>query len=371
VFLEAIEFEPTLERRYLAARAAWKLADFPAVAAEMEDVRAAAVEANDRRLTGRAWTALAEVALYQAADAVRARELADHALDAMGDEPDVDAQFEALTTQGSVSAWLGEYEDVLRYAEQALTVATVAGRKDLETLAAQSLANVYTAGLELGRAARLTNRALELAEESGSAYARAAALTTSGSLHLILEELEEAEAAYSEASRLFEELGVAQALGHTKMLLARILSSRGDDAGAERLLRESIRVLQPLGDRSVLCEVERRLAQLLVKRGRLDEAERLALKARETVGLQDVTSLITTTMALGIVRAAQGRDEEAEALLREAVGDARAFKLFAIEPLKTLAQFLRERGRTEEAAPFEARWAELSPAEAKMAARIA
>jgi tetratricopeptide (TPR) repeat protein len=155
------------------------------------------------------------------------------------------------------------------------------------------------------------------------------------------------------------------------MMLGRIAERRGADDGAERLLRESIRILKPLGDRGVLCEVQRRLAQLLVKRGALDEAERLALKARETVGPQDVTSLVTTTMALGVVRAAQGRDEEAEALLREAVDDARGFKLFAIEPLKTLAQFLRERERLDEAAPFEARWAELSPAEAKSAARIA
>jgi class 3 adenylate cyclase/tetratricopeptide (TPR) repeat protein len=369
ILLEAVEFEPTLERRYLAARAAWKLADFAAVAVEMEEVRAAAVEAGDRRLSGRAWTALAEVALYQEADAVRARELADHALDAMTDEPDVDAQFEALTTRNNVATWLGE--DPLPYVEQGLALATVAGRKDLETLAAQALANIYTFDLELDRAQQFVARALELAEESGSIFARAAALSSAGSLHLILEELEEAEAAYSEARRLFDELGVVQVVGQTTMMLGRIVESRGDDAGAERLLRESIRLLQGLGDRSVLCEAERRLAQLLVKRGRLDEAERLALKARETVGREDATSLVTTAMALGIVRAAQGRDEEAEALLRKAVEDARRFKLLQIEPLKNLARFLRDRGRTEEAAPFEARWAELSPAEAKMAARIA
>ena len=40
--------------------------------------------------------------------------------------------------------------------------------------------------------------------------------------------------------------------------------------------------------------------------------------ARETVGPHDVTSLATTAMSLGLVRAAQGRDEEAEELLREA-----------------------------------------------------
>src|SRR4029453_13296924 len=38
-FLRALELEPTLERRYLAAKAAWRLDDLPAVAREMEPVR--------------------------------------------------------------------------------------------------------------------------------------------------------------------------------------------------------------------------------------------------------------------------------------------------------------------------------------------
>ena len=40
LFLRAVELEPTLERRYLAARAAWRLTDMPAVAVEMDRVRA-------------------------------------------------------------------------------------------------------------------------------------------------------------------------------------------------------------------------------------------------------------------------------------------------------------------------------------------
>ena len=50
--------------------------------------------------------------------------------------------------------------------------------------------------------------------------------------------------------------------------------------------------------------------------GRVDEAERFALAARETVGPHDISSLATTAMSLGLVRAAQGRDDEAEELLR-------------------------------------------------------
>ena len=47
--------------------------------------------------------------------------------------------------------------------------------------------------------------------------------------------------------------------------------------------------------------------ELLLALGRVDEAERFALAARETVGPHDISSLATTTMSLGLVRAAQGQ----------------------------------------------------------------
>ena len=98
--------------------------------------------------------------------------------------------------------------------------------------------------------------------------------------------------------------------------LGRIAQRRGDLEEAERLFRDAIRILKPLGERGHLCENQRMLAQVLVERGKLDEAERVALEARETVGPEDAVSQLTTAMALGVVRAAQGRDEEAERLLR-------------------------------------------------------
>jgi tetratricopeptide (TPR) repeat protein len=141
---------------------------------------------------------------------------------------------------------------------------------------------------------------------------------------------------------------------------------------AERLFRDSIRILAPLEDRATLCESQRGLAQLLAAEGRLDEAERYALASRETVGPQDLTSVATTTMALGIVRAAQGRDEEAEELLRQAYDTLASseHRLHRADTLETLAQFLRERGREDEAAELEALREELF-AEAKSAAPIA
>jgi len=95
---------------------------------------------------------------------------------------------------------------------------------------------------------------------------------------------------------------------------------------------------------------------VLVVLKKVDEAERYALEARETVGPHDTISRSTTRMALGLVRAAQGRDEEAEALLREAVAVVDGKDLLQIrrELVTALASFLRERERVDEAEEYEA-----------------
>jgi hypothetical protein len=115
-------------------------------------------------------------------------------------------------------------------------------------------------------------------------------------------------------------------------------------------------MLTPLGDRGYLCESQRVLAEVLLFEGHVDEAETYALQAFETVGPQDASSLPTTRMTLGRVRAAQGRDREAEALLREAVERASdlAPGWVHTESASQLAEFLRSRGRTEEAAEVDA-----------------
>ena len=103
---------------------------------------------------------------------------------------------------------------------------------------------------------------------------------------------------------------------------------------------------------------------MLVSLKKIDEAERYALEARETVGPHDTISRATTRMALGIVRAAQGRDEEAETLLREAVAvvDGKPLRLIRRELVFALARFLRERERIEEAEAYEAELADYDSA---------
>ena len=371
LLVRATQLEPSLRRRYLAAKAASRLSDLPAVSREMEQVCSAAGEAGDHATQGRALIALAETAVLRDADLSRAKDRVERALEVLEDD-DLAGRFRALTVRSTI-AWahghLKQEEEVMR---KALEVARRAGRKDFEAEAIDTLASVYTARLEFDEAQPLVDQALLLAEESGSAAARGRALRHAGQLYLARRALDEAESALEAALEYLAEAGAAWALGRTLNYAAWTAWLKGEGGRAEKLFRESIRVLTPLEDRATLCETQRGLAQLLVERGQLGEAERLALAARETVGPQDVTSLSTTTMALGIVRAAQERDDEAEALLREALElieptDHRHQKA---DTLEALAQFLRDRGRDDEAADFEARRDELL-AEASSAAQIA
>jgi tetratricopeptide (TPR) repeat protein len=147
------------------------------------------------------------------------------------------------------------------------------------------------------------------------------------------------------------------------MQIARRAAAQGDLARAESLLLDAVRTMKGLNDRARLCEGQRSLAEVYVQLGRLDEAERYALQARESVGPDDRVSISTTKLSLGLVRAAQGRDGDAEALMHEAVDEMRRNDQLALErwALGHVVEFYRARGREDAAAPYEERLAELAP----------
>ena len=358
LFLRAVELGPTLGRRYSAARAAWRLGDVVALAIEMEHVRETAAGVEPK-LEGRALTALADVALIQDADAAKARDLVERALDVL--HPGDFARFDALWTRSQVAAWLGDAGGFERWAKEALAVARDSGRKDYEAMTVQSLSNSYLLRLELEPAEPLVERALELAHESGSVVGRAAAHHALAWLEHTRGRWAEAEAAYIAARDLYAEIGLVGQEASMTLHLGRLYLAQDEVEQGEKLLREALRTFKGLRDRAHLCEAQRSLAQLLAGQGRLEEAERLALEARETVGNEDKMSISTTKLALGTVRAAQRRDEEAEQLMREAVDGLEAFQMYSPEreALRVLAGFLRDRGREDEAAAYEERLVEL------------
>jgi class 3 adenylate cyclase/tetratricopeptide (TPR) repeat protein len=354
----SVELEPTLERRYQAARAAWRMSEFPVVSNEMEDVLLGAREVGDKRLETRALTALAHVTIQREGDVGRAEKLAEKALEVSEDD---ESRIDAVGILETAAWWRGRLREAEAYAEEELEIARRLERADLEADALLDLAGIYVARREGERAEPVTAQALELAEESGSLTAKARAFMQSGELHAFRGRHEEALAEFGRARDLFAEVGSATNLARTIMRIGSLVARRGEVAEAERLFRESIWILTPLEDRGTLCEVQRSLAEILLQQGKIDAAEVYALKAVETVGPQDVSSQSTTRKTLAMVRAAQGRDDEAEALFQEAIDilERSEYTRFLTEPLKAILQFFEERGRVEEAAAFEERLAEL------------
>ncbi len=317
LFSRAIELETTLQRRYLAAQAAWRMTDLPTVSVEMLEVSEAAHAAGEPRVEGRALTALARVALFRDADTDCARELAGRAL-AVVEETDDVGRFDALDVLGTVSYWEGDLDEAERLANERLVIAERIGRPDLLSGVLLELNDIFNARLEPDRAHEPLARAVELAGTSGSPTIRGWILRATGRQAALEGRLGEAESLLEQARVLFAESGAALTLARTLNALALVVWEGGDLSRAEELLREAIRILKPIQDRGSIVESQRLLAQVLLQQGRLDEAERFALESLETVGAADVSSSSTTRLAVGLVRAAQGRDEEAEDLLRKA-----------------------------------------------------
>jgi class 3 adenylate cyclase/tetratricopeptide (TPR) repeat protein len=361
--LRAQELEPTLRRRFLAAHAAWRMLDMETVTVEMEQVVAEAEAAGASRIQARALTALGEMALYRRADPEEARRLIEQAGEVLGDDDDVDARFDVYAAAGQIAGWIGDRNEVERIGREALEFVRAAGRKDLEAITIQGVAQNAIVRLDVAEAESLVREAGELAAASGSVRARAAALGTQAWLDEIQGRYEEAERSYNELLELYTDIGNVAGTGATQIYLGRLLQRSGRGEKAEGMLREAVRTLKRVGDRGHLCEAQRFLAQTLVALGKVDEAERIALQAIETVGLEDQLSIWTTRMALGVVRAAQGRDEEAEQLLRESVEGfvENGLRFAELQALDELVAFLRARGRAVEAEALEERALALAP----------
>jgi tetratricopeptide (TPR) repeat protein len=363
--LRALELRPTLSARYVAARAAWRLQDWGAVQLEMTKVRDQAHEHDEPVLEALALTALGEAAVKRDGDALHARTLVDDALRILERESDPVAHFDALTARSMVGAWLGNEEEVVQFMERAYVTALDAGRKDLQTIAAQALAQTHIIRLELDEAELLLTRALELAGETGSVRARLSATLAYAGFLRVKGELDDAETMMEEARATAEEFGMEPVMANALMKLGWVARQKGDLKRSEKLFREALRITVSRGDRGLVPDFQAALATTLADLGKIDEGERLALEARAHAVPEDTSCRIFAATALAAIRAAQGRDDDAEQIFLSAVADARDsnLKLFELHPLEALTEFLRARGREEDAAVYEARIAELSAEE--------
>ena len=356
LLLRSIELEPSLQRRFQAARAAWRLWELPAASVEMEEVRELAREAGERTCEGLALTQLAEIVLNRNADVPTARRLGLEAHELLAEAPG-DARYEVLTLLSAIGWWEGDITSVELYTGETLELARAADRADLESLALTELAAAAHARLDVSQAEELLAAGTTLADSSGSLSARAWAARVRGSILLRRGRFAEAAEAFHTAYDLFDETGAAPDAARARQLEGVAVWREGDLDRAEQLVREAVRILLSVQERGKIVEAQRTLAEIVLAQGHVEEAERWALSAVETVGMQDMMSRSNVRMVLGLVRAAQGRAAEAELLLREAL-DVLAetdYRNGEPEPLAALAGFLRAQGREEEAVDLEER----------------
>ena len=257
--------------------------------------------------------------------------------------------------------------------ERAYVIALEAGRKDLQTIAAQALATAHIVRLELDEAELLLTRALELAGESGSVRARLSATLAYAWFLRVKGEFDAAETMMEEVRSIAEELGMEPVIAAALMKLGWLARLKGDLKRSEKMFREALRITAARGDRGLVPDYQAALATTLAELGKVDEAERLALDARANAVPEDTSCQIFATTALAAVRAAQGRDDEAQELFLSAIGDEKESNLsvYELHPLEHLTALLHARGRGDEAGRYEARIVELSPATDMSTERIA
>jgi tetratricopeptide (TPR) repeat protein len=284
--------------------------------------------------------------------------LAELALETLPDD-DVDGRFDALFRLATAAWWPGDVRRSERFVRSAVALAEEADRADLRARALRALLWLLEVRLELDEA----EEAMRTLRPAAGVLELARTRHAQGSLLRMQGHLDEAAKAFQESRSLYLDAGIATDAAWSGLVLGWIAYVRGDLAAAERDFRDAVRVFGASQDHGRLCESERALAEVLAERGSLDEAERLALAAREHVSHHDLTSTTAAVRTLGLVRAAQGRHEEAEALLREALAvvEGTECRLLEVPALVSLARYLRDRGRDCEAEELEGRLPERVP----------
>ncbi len=224
-------------------------------------------------------------------------------------------RFDALEVLGTVCWWEGDLDEVERLATERLAIAERIGRPDLQSGVLLELNDVYNARLEPERAQEPLARAIELAGESGSPTTRGWILRAIGRQAALEGRLAEAEVSLEQARALFAESGAALTLGRTLNWLGLVVwerarpSTRGGDPSRGDPRPEADR--GPGHARREPAPARPGAARR--RGGSTTRSGSRSRRARRSAPRTCPPSS-TTRLALGLVRAAQGRDDEAEQL---------------------------------------------------------
>ena len=203
---------------------------------------------------------------------------------------------------------------------------------------------------EFSKAREMFERAWGLALKHGSRIDQHFAAAGMYRIQLTLEGPESARRWQEIRAQAARELGARELIVRAAEFEGDLLYELGEYERSRDALARGIATMDPLTMRGTVPELRWKMARSLLALGDLDRARAEAELARAETGADDQFSQGTTRAALAAVRAAEGRDMEAEALYREAIALlSRAQPLEANERRIELARFLIQRGRGAEA----------------------
>jgi class 3 adenylate cyclase/tetratricopeptide (TPR) repeat protein len=158
---------------------------------------------------------------------------------ARGDgRPDPWAEGRALVGLASVISPVGDEEEALALALEALEVGQQSGQPFTAAVARETVARSLRRMLRLDEATEHADTAIRTFRELGARWELASALGDRGETHRLAGRLEPAERDLREALRICRELGERALITWTASELARILVARGDNAGARQVLED-------------------------------------------------------------------------------------------------------------------------------------
>jgi tetratricopeptide (TPR) repeat protein len=346
--LELPDLNARLEAEALLVEALFQLSEF-APAAELSRVLEPAAEAAGRKdlqaqallvLAREIWLRVGEADSEAAVRQIeRVRELAAES----GDKVTLARALEYL---GYGGFWQGDFDRAVRWWLELRELCVREGWLSREAEVLLLLARIGGQRGENVERRQLLAQARELAARGPSRLARARVERTLGSTEILSGSWDDAVAILSACAGPLEELGDLVEAYAAHAFLGDIANGTGQ---FERALTHYEKALSLVMDHAgYRPEAERRLAEVHLAMGHLDEAAQHAEEAVRLVVPDDVYTMASTRTDLGLVREKQGRVDEAESLLREAMEILSRTEYNGWEQQMSLAAFLLRQGRAEE-----------------------
>ena len=221
---------------------------------------------------------------YWENDLGRAREIFQEALSAARSNPSRDAWgvARALVGVSAVTSPVGDEEDVLALAREAVEIGRESGDAFTTAVARETAANSLRRMMRLEEALDHASASIRTFRELDARWELASALGDRGSIHRIAERLDDAGTDLREAYRLCRDLKERSLVTWTAAELARVLLARGEVGAARQVLEEPHARLAAAEPGSLSSLLSAEAAVALEER----DPEGARAKAREALDVQ-------------------------------------------------------------------------------------